>query len=397
MQHLLAQRMAGVPRSFIREILKATQDPEVISFAGGLPNRALFPLDEIQHATNVVFEKYGRDVLQYSASEGDIQLREYIRARYQVQQGLDIPLEQILITSGSQQGLDLIAKTILDPGDGVVLEAPGYLGAIQAFSVYQPEFLPVALNDDGLGLVTLERTLNEHQPKLLYSVSQFQNPSGMSYSEANKQGVADLVRQAGTLLIDDNPYGDLRFSGEPTSPFRSLLGDAMIMLGSFSKVVVPGFRLGWLVAPDPLLEKLVTAKQATDLHTSAFTQKIIYQYLVENDLNQHIRTITEVYGEQCQAMLDAIERYFPDDIAVAKPEGGMFLWVTLPKTMAAIDLFEIASKDKVVFVPGDPFYVNRTRVNTLRLNFSCSDAPTTEIGIKRLAKAIEHLRKRGQT
>ncbi len=385
---IFSDRIADVPRSFIREILKVTLDPTVISFAGGLPNRALFPVEAIKAAACAVLDTEGRDVLQYGSSEGHPGLREYISERYRQKAGLDIPVDSILITSGSQQGLDLLGKVLLNDGDALVIEEPGYLGAIQALSLYRPRFLPVPLLQDGLDPDGLRAALAHDRPKCLYAVPNFQNPSGISYSEDNRREVAGILSGTGVFLIEDDPYGELRFAGSDMPSFKSLLPDNTILLGTFSKTLVPGFRLGWIVAPPALMQKLVTAKQATDLHTTHFTQSIVCRYVRDNDPDEHIRLIREVYGRQCRAMQESVRRHFPPDVACTRPEGGMFLWAELPGGMAAVDLFERAVQDKVVFVPGDPFYVRGGRHSTMRLNFSCSDVDTIEVGIERLGRAI---------
>ena len=385
---IFSDRIADVPRSFIREILKVALDPSVISFAGGLPNRELFPVEALRRAACAVLDTEGRDVLQYGSSEGHLGLREHISERYRLKAGLDVPVDSILITSGSQQGLDLLGKVLLNDGDALVIEEPGYLGAIQAFSLYRPTFLPVPLLPDGMDPDALRAALARFRPKLLYAVPNFQNPSGISYSEDNRREVAEILSGTGIFLIEDDPYGELRFAGSDIPSFKSLLPDNTILLGTFSKTLVPGFRLGWIAAPPALMQKLITAKQATDLHTTHFTQSIVCRYVHDNDPDEHIRLIREVYGRQCRAMQESIRRHFPPEVAYTRPEGGMFLWAELPGGMAAVDLFERAVQDKVVFVPGDPFYVRGGRHSTMRLNFSCSDVDTIEVGIERLGRAI---------
>jgi len=388
---MFSDRIADVPRSFIREILKVALDTTVISFAGGLPNRQLFPVEALKEATCKVFETQGRDVLQYAGSEGHAGLREYISTRYKEKANLDVPVDSILITNGSQQGLDLLGKTILNDNDPVVIEEPGYLGAIQAFSLYRPRFLPVPVSQEGMDPGALSAALSRNRPKLMYTVPNFQNPSGISYSEQNRRELARVLEGTDTLLIEDDPYGELRFTGCAKPSFMELVPQNTVLLGSFSKSLVPGLRLGWVVAPSELMQKLITAKQAADLHTSHFTQSIVCQFLRDNDADKHISMIRNVYGRQCRAMLDSMQRYFPSEVTYTQPEGGMFLWAELPRSMAAIDLFELAVRDKVVFVPGDPFYVRGKRHNTLRLNFSCSDVDTIELGIARLGKSVQKL------
>jgi 2-aminoadipate transaminase len=388
MDNIFSDRITDVPRSFIREILKVALDPSVISFAGGLPSRELFPVQELVDATNRVFKIYGSDIFQYSNSEGYLQLRQYIAERYKRKQ-LDIPAENILITNGSQQGLDLLGKVLLNDGDGVIIEEPGYLGAIQAFSLFKPRFSPVSVTENGMDLDQLKKVVFNGNNKIIYSVPNFSNPSGITYSEKNREEVSDILRGQGIFLAEDDPYGDLRFSGEPKSSFKKYLPDNTILLGSFSKTIVPGFRIGWIAAPDHIFEKLLIAKQAADLHTCHFTQYIVYQYLMGNDIDAHINKVIRTYGGQCKSMMESIGNYFPADIEYTRPEGGMFLWVTLPSNMAAIDLFNAAIKEKVIFVPGDPFYINKKRTNTLRLNFSCVDSATIKVGIKRLGDSIK--------
>jgi len=392
MNNIFSDRITDVPRSFIREILKVALDPNIISFAGGLPNRELFPVQELTDATNEVLEIHGNDIFQYSNSEGYIKLREYIAQSYR-KKDLNISPDNILITNGAQQGLDLLGKVLLNDGDGVIIEEPGYLGAIQAFSLYKPKFSPVPVSEHGMDLDQLKLHISEGKNKLIYTVPNFQNPSGITYSLNNREELSGIIEDKEIFIIEDDPYGELRFSGKAKPSFKKYLPNKTILLGSFSKIVVPGFRIGWIVAPDEIFEKLLVAKQASDLHTCHFTQYIIYQYLVKNNIDSHINRVIKAYGEQCKSMLESIQNYFPSDVKFTKPEGGMFLWVTLPPYMAAIDLFNKAVEEKVVFVPGDPFYVDKKRTNTLRLNFSCVDKETIKIGIKRLGESIKQLQK----
>jgi 2-aminoadipate transaminase len=393
MDKVFSDRISDVPRSFIREILKVALDPTVISFAGGLPNRELFPAEELKDATNKVFDIYGRDIFQYSNSEGYLKLREYIADRYFQKKLINIPVENILITSGSQQGLDLLGKILLNDGDDMIIEEPGYLGAIQAFSMYKPTFFPVPVSDNGMDTQKLREIVSSAKPKLMYTVPNFQNPSGITYSQDNRLKVSEILQGTKTILIEDDPYGDLRFVGENKQSFKKLLPDNTVLLGSFSKTIIPGFRLGWIAAPKNIMEKLIVAKQASDLHTSHFIQSIIYQYLKDNDVDKHISKVREAYGNQCKAMLHNIQKYFPSSVTYTKPEGGMFLWAELPQNVTSLDLFNLAVRDNVVFVPGDPFYIKKTRTRTLRLNFSCVDEDTIQIGIQRLGNAIKELLK----
>ena len=389
MKSLLSNRIQNVPESFIRSILKVSSQPEVISFAGGLPSADFFPIKALENACSKVLQNNGKKALQYSNSEGDAELREWIAKRYKEKQGLDISPDNILITNGSQQALDLLGKVLLNEGDPIAIENPGYLGAIQSFTLYQPKIHTVAIDDNGLNTEQLSTVLDQYKPKLLYTVPNFQNPTGISYSQENREIVAKLVSQSNTLLVQDDPYGDLRFTGDQKTNFYELLPEQTLLLGSFSKVVVPSFRLGWVVAPDWLIKPLVIAKQAADLHTNYFSQQVIAQYLKDNELDAHIEKIITFYAKQKQTMLDAIEQYFPANTKIAESEGGMFLWVILPIGMSAMSLFDAAIKENVAFVPGKPFYVGEDlEENTLRLSYVTVNEAKIMDGIQRLGKCI---------
>ena len=391
MDSLLSERIKNIPKSFIREILKITAQPDIISFAGGLPNSELFPIDEIEQACSKVLQTNGAKALQYSSTEGDAGLREWIAERYKSEQGLVISPDSILITNGSQQTFDLIGKVLLNEGDDIAIENPGYLGAIQSFALYQPTMHTVKLNEDGLNIDELNEVLTSKQPKLLYTVPNFQNPTGISYSQSNREAVADIVKKHNTMLVQDDPYGGLRFSGTPNSSFYELIPEKTLLLGTFSKIVVPSFRLGWIVAPDWLIEPLTIAKQAADLHTNYFSQQVMLQYLTDNPLDDHIAAITELYAKQKQAMINAIEKYFPEDVLVANSEGGMFLWVTLSEHISSMELFDEAIKNKVAFVPGIPFYVDNIQQNTMRLSFASVNVKKIEEVMKRLGQCIKDM------
>ncbi len=390
MGNIFSDRISDVPRSFIREILKFTIDESVISFAGGLPSRDLFPLEEIKAATQKVLETAGKDALQYSTSEGFEELREWIVNRYKSKH-ITVQADNVLITTGSQQGLDLLGKTFLNEGDKVVIEEPGYLGAIQAFSIYRATFFPIPVTPEGMVTDLLEQTTTQHPIKLMYGVPNFQNPSGISYSEPNRKEIARILKDKKTILIEDDPYGELRFLGKDQPSFYQLIPENTVLLGSFSKIVVPSFRIGWIVAKDEIMDKLIIAKQASDLHTNYFGQRIIMQYLKDNDINEHIAKIRQAYGRQRDAMVSAIREYFPEETQYTQPEGGMFLWITLPEGLSAMEVFNEAINKKVAFVPGDPFYINKKEVNTLRLNFSSVDEETIRKGIKRLGALLKDM------
>lgn len=386
-----ASRMNNVHKSFIREILKATVNPQVISFAGGLPNPSSFPIEQIQKASQKVLSEDGSNVLQYSTTEGYLPLRQYIADRYLKKKGVKIDPEEILITNGSQQGLDLIGKVLLNKNDDILLERPGYLGAIQSLSIFEPTFHTVPLLDDGVDIEILEETIKKYNPKLFYAVPNFQNPSGITYTAQNREKVASILKNSNTLFIEDDPYGELRFIGQDVPSMKTYSKDNVILLGSFSKIIAPAMRLGWVVANREIMDKLITAKQASDLHTNYFAQRVVYQYLADNDIDRHIQKIRELYKGQRNSMVSMIEKYFPEEVKSTKPEGGMFLWATLPEGFSSLELFDIASKKNVAFVPGDPFYVNETGTNTMRLNYTNSTEEMIEEGIKRLSVAIKGL------
>jgi len=389
MKNLFADRMATTHKSFIREILKVTQDSKVISFAGGLPNPKLFPVREFADACQKVLLQDGENVLQYSTTEGYLPLREFIAERYFVKSGMQVSPDEILITNGSQQCLDLVGKVFLNKGDRLIIERPGYLGAIQAFGIFEPEFVPVPLLDDGIDTDLFENALKTGRTKLYHTVINFQNPSGVTYSRKKREKIAGILKNYDTVLIEDNPYGELRFMGEDLPSMKNYLPDSTVVLGSFSKVVTPGLRLGWICAAPDVMEKIIVAKQSSDLHSSYLSQRAVYQYLADNDLDEHILNIREVYKKQRDLMVSMIEKHFSEKIKCTKPEGGMFLWVTLPENISSLDLFKLATKENVAFVPGKAFYVDGGGKNTLRLNFSNSDEEKIEDGIKRLAKVIK--------
>jgi 2-aminoadipate transaminase len=393
MDSIFSDRIADVPRSFIREILKVALDHSYISFGGGLPNRALFPVEEMKAAAVKMYDTFGNDVLQYADSEGSKVLRELVARRYKQKKGLDIPPERILITTGSQQGIDLMGKALVNEGDDVVIDEPCYLAAIQAFSLYRPKFHPVPMNDEGMLASAFKRLMLKIRPKLVYTVPNFQNPSGISYSEATRRAMAGVISGTKTMLLEDDPYGEIRFAGKQIPSFMTMIPDNTVLLGSFSKIVAPGIRLGWLVAPEALLEKIIIAKQAADLHTSYFIQCMVYQYMVDNDVEKHIKKICECYGRQCRAMIDAMEEFFPLGVTHSNPEGGMFVWAAMPEGASSRKLLDMAVKEKVLFVPGDPFYIGKKDSNTMRLNFTCSNEQEIRTGIERLGSAMKKLLK----
>ena len=386
-----SRRTQRMQRSAIREILKVTDNPEIISFAGGLPNPSTFPVSDLAESTARVLREAGTTALQYSTTEGYRPLREFIARRYATKRGLVVDPDEILITNGSQQGLDLLGKVLLDAGDTVLLERPAYLGAIQSFSAYEPKFATVTLEDDGPNLDELRTALDGRKPKIFYTVPNFQNPSGLSYSAAKRAAVGQLCAERPVVLVEDDPYGELRFRGEPLPALRTHCPDG-VMLGSFSKIVAPGLRLGWIVAPRRLMDLMVTAKQGVDLHSNYISQRVVHQHLLDHDLDQHVAKVRELYGRQRDAMVAAIKRYFPAEVWCSEPDGGMFLWARLPEGVSVMALFKVAIERKVAFVPGSAFFTEPDDRH-LRLNFSNSDEAKIEEGIRRLGEAIRELRR----
>lgn len=387
----LAGRMAKAKKSFIREILKVAQDPNVISFAGGLPNPRFFPAEPLRKAADAVLTEDGANALQYAPTLGYPPLRAFIAQRYHEKSGLDVDPGSILITNGSQQGLDLAAKVLIDPGDQVILESPSYLGGIQAFSMYDPEFKTVSLRHDGVDLDELDAATRDGQAKIFYALPNFQNPSGITYSAEKRSEAARIVRANNVFLIEDDPYRDLRFLGEDLPTISESTRDNSFLLGSFSKIVAPALRMGWLTASPRLLDKVIVAKQAADLHSNYITQRILCRYLQDNDVDAHISLIRSAYGEQRESMITMLRDRFPSDIEFTLPEGGMFLWVTLPGGISSLELFDEAVKRNVVFVPGTPFFVDGGGTRALRLNFSNTDTNLIEEGMTRLAEALDGL------
>ncbi len=386
-----ANRMSTVHRSFIREILKAAVDPGIISFAGGLPNPRFFPVREIEEATRQVLRTDGEAALQYATTEGYPPLREKIAERYAAR-GTTVRPEDILILNGSQQGLDLVAKVLIEKGDDILVESPSYLAALQCFGFFEPRFHAVALDGDGVCVRELEEGLRTTAPKLFYAIPNFQNPSGISYSAGRRAEAARLLARSSTVLVEDDPYGEIRFLGEDLPSLRSLVeeqagnADGAVLLGTFSKIATPGVRLGWLCAGREIMDALVVAKQAADLHSSELTQRVMHRYLCDCDVAAHIAAIRAAYRRQRDAMVDAIKALFPPEVSCTEPEGGMFLWVTLPQGVSSLRLFEKSLEQKVTFVPGRAFFCDGGGENTLRLNFSNCDVATIQEGMERLSK-----------
>jgi 2-aminoadipate transaminase len=386
---LFADRTERMHASDIRELLKLTARPEIISLAGGLPAPELFPVDEYRRAFEWVLETNGSSALQYGPSEGYRPLRELLAARM-TRLGVPADAEQILITNGSQQGLDLLGKIFLNPGDAVCLENPSYMGAVQAFDSYQAEYVIVPMDDDGMRSDELDALLERHPVKFIYALPNFQNPSGRTMSRPRRETLIETARKHGVPVVEDDPYGELRFEGEQLPSLRSLWPDGVIYLGTFSKILAPGFRLGWIVTPEALYDEFVFAKQPADLHTSTATQMATYQVCQEEGfLERHIEQIRQVYRERRDVMLRALEEHFPPDCRWTRAQGGLFVWAELPHSIDTRELLAEALEEKVAFVPGQSFHPDRSGHHTMRLNFSNVPPDRIEEGIARLGRAIK--------
>ena len=383
----LAARAEKMNPSVIREILKVTEKPGIISFAGGLPSPKTFPIAEFDAASHKVLSEDGQAALQYAASEGFPALREAVAAMLP----WNVDPAQVLITTGSQQGLDLVAKILIDGGSKILVETPTYLGALQAFTPMEPAVVSVASDDEGV--VVDDLVAKAKDARFIYLLPNFQNPTGRSMSEARRAAVSAAAAQAGLPIIEDNPYGELWFDEEPPLPLSARNPEGCIYLGSFSKVLAPGLRLGFLVAPKHIYPKLLQAKQAVDLHTPSFTQRMVAEVLKGNFLDRHVPTIRALYKSQRDAMLVALQREMAGlDVQWNTPAGGMFLWARLPEGMSAVDLLPQAVERGVAFVPGAAFYADHADARTLRLSFVTASVEQINIGVKALAEAIRSAR-----
>ncbi|HNS02835.1 MAG TPA: PLP-dependent aminotransferase family protein [Anaerolineae bacterium] len=398
-----ALRTEGMGSSVIRELLKLTEQPDVISFAGGLPAPEMFPVAEFKQAADKVLTEFGARALQYGATEGYLPLRSLIvqqMARY----GIQAKEDNVLLTSGSQQALDMIGRLLINPGDKVLTERPTYLGALQAWSAYQARYVTVPVDQDGLRTELLEEALRSG-PKFMYILPNFQNPGGVTLSLERRMKLVQMADHYGIPLVEDDPYGQLRYSGDHLPPLVVLDCDHLesraceahgyfegnvIYTSTFSKTLAPGLRLGWIVAPVDVIKRCVQAKQGMDLHTSSFVQMVAYEVAKDGFLEQHVRRIRQVYSHRRDVMLAALERHFPAEVQWTRPDGGLFLWAWLPEGMDAAELLKIAvDTQRVAFVPGHAFYPDGQGKNTMRLNFSNASPEMIEEGIRRLGLVLK--------
>jgi 2-aminoadipate transaminase len=389
----LARRVERLRPSAIREMLKVTQDPAIISFGGGLPAAELFPVAGVSAAQDRVMRTRGAAALQYSVTEGVSELRTWVAARLCAQHGVDVTADDIVITGGSQQGLDLFARVFLDPGDVVALENPSYLGAIQAFDAYEPRYLPIASDEHGIIPDELAAAFAaaDPLPKFLYLVPNYENPTGRSLAAQRRGAVRELCARFGVPILEDDPYGEIWFDRPPPPPLiAGAARGAVTYLGTGSKMVAPGLRVAWMAIPDPgLRERVVTAKQGADLHSSTYAQYVFHAYVEDAArLGAHLALVRTAYRERRDAMLAALAREMPAHVRWNVPDGGMFLWVTVGAGIDTEALFERAVADGVVFVPGRPFYPHNDRGDGMRLNFSAMREDRIAEGIARLALAV---------
>ena len=393
MRMKFAKRIDSLRASDIREILKITQRAEVISFAGGLPAPELFPVEEMKEISRLLMEESGRVALQYSTTEGYEPLRQKIAARIGRKFQTQASAEEVMITSGSQQALDFTGKLFLDAGDVVLCESPTYLAAISAFRAYQPEFIDVPTDDDGMIIEELERILaTTDNVKLVYVIPDFQNPTGRTWSRERRRRFIETVSRYGVAVLEDNPYGELRFEGEILPSIKSMDREGLVIgTGTFSKTFCPGMRIGWLVAAPPVIEKYVLIKQGADLCTSLRNQMEIDLFMERFDFEGNLVRLTALYRQRRNAMVAALEAMMPEGVSFTRPQGGLFLWVTLPERIKAIELLKRCLEQNVAFVPGDSFFPNGGVENTLRLNYSNMPEDRIREGVARLAAAIRSM------
>jgi 2-aminoadipate transaminase len=385
---VLARRAEKMNPSVIREILKVTERPGIISFAGGLPSPRTFPVEAFQEACQRVLTTDGRGALQYAASEGYAPLREAVAAMLP----WNVDPANVMITTGSQQGLDLVAKILIDAGSPILVETPTYLGALQAFAPMEPEV--VAVGSDAEGVDVDELAARADGARFLYVLPNFQNPTGRTMSEARRVALTRRASELGLPLVEDNPYGDLWFDAPPPAPLASRHPEGVVYLGSFSKVLAPGLRLGFIVAPPAIFPKLLQAKQAADLHSPGFNQRMVFDVMRDGFLDRHVPTIRALYKSQRDAMLAALQREMAGlGVQWNTPDGGMFLWARLPQGLSAVELLPKAVEQGVAFVPGAPFYAQEPDPRTLRLSFVTATHEQIDTGVAALARTIrEQLR-----
>lgn len=386
-----ADRMDGMKPSAIREILKVTAQPEIISFAGGLPAPELFPVEKIKEATDAVLDEAGPVALQYGPTDGSVKLREQIAERMLKKNNIKTDPSELFITAGSQQGLDFIGKLFLNPGDVVIMESPSYLGAINAFVPYEPKFVEVPTDEGGMIMEELEKVLaTTENVKFIYVIPEFQNPSGRTWDVERRKKFMEIVTKYEIPVIEDNPYGELRYEGVTQPALKSMDPKNLVMyLGTFSKILAPGYRIAWICCNRAIWEKINMIAQAAVLQTSTISMMVIAKFIELNDLDEHVDKIRAVYKHRCDVMLEAMDKYFPEGIRYTRPEGGLFTWVELPDYIDTKEMATAAIEQKVAYVPGEGFFPNGGNTHCMRLNYSNMPDERIVEGIKRLAEVIK--------
>lgn len=372
-------------------ILKAAADPKIISFAGGLPAPELFPVKEMQAAVDQVFTKEGQEAMQYGAAKGVTALRELILEHVKEKEGVTGQLDNVMVTTGSEQVLDLVGKAFVDPGDTVLVEQPTYLCALDVFKSYGAKFVGVDMDEQGMKMDSLEEALQAHpETKLVYTVPNFQNPTGRTMAVERRQKLAELAEKYDVNVLEDNPYGEIRFAGHHVPAVKSFDKSGHVFyMSTFSKTLAPGFRLGWVVADQDVVNKLTVLKQSADLHTDNLAQYAVVEFLKHNDLDAHVKEISALYGKRKQLMADGIKQYFPAGVKYTDPEGGMFLWVEVPGVDDTVELFKECLNHNVAFVPGDPFFAGQPQPGAFRLNYSNAQEDQIKVGMKQLGEALQ--------
>lgn len=387
-----AKRLNGLDSSEIGDLLRLIARPDIISFAGGLPAPELFPVEQLKLAGDAVMDKMGTMACQYSSTEGYLPLREKLAKRMSDKNGIQTKPENIMMTAGSQQGLDLSGRVFLDEGDVVLMESPSYLGAITAFKACEPVFKEVPTDDEGMDIAELEKILaSNDKVKMIYVIPDFQNPTGRTWSLERRKKFMEVVNKFEIPVIEDNPYGELRFENENMPALKSLDTKGLVIyLGTLSKVMVPGFRLGWVCASDEILDKYNVLKQGADLQTSTLTQLQADMFMEMYDLDEHVDKIREVYRHRRDVMMQKMKEHFPEEVKYTYPDGGLFTWVVLPEYMDSKKMFLECLDKKVAYVPGGSFYSNGGVNNCFRMNYSCSTDDKIEEGIKAIAEVIKN-------
>lgn len=372
-------------------ILQAAADPKVISFAGGLPAPEMFPVKAMKEATDKAFEKHGRQAMQYGSSAGLTELRQLILKRIARKEDVHAKLENVLVTTGSEQAIDLVGKAFVNPGDTVLVEQPTYLCALNVLKTYDANIVGVPMDEDGMRMDALEDALKTHpNTSLIYSVPNFQNPTGRTMPAERRKKFAELASKYDVPLLEDNPYGEIRFAGKHVPSVKSFDPDGHVFyMSTFSKILAPGFRLGWIVAKPEVIQKLTVLKQSADLHTDNLVQYAVTEFLKDNDVDAHVKDICNLYGKRKKLMTDGIKKYFPKSVKYTNPEGGMFLWVTVPGVDDTVALFKKCLKHNVAFVPGDPFFAGKADPGTFRLNYSNAKEDKIMVGMKQLGAALD--------